>query len=148
MVYQLKSGSRIKSSAAVVGAECERLEREGRLTAKELVNESRPKDAPLHNEFEWRDKVAGELWREQQARHIINSVIVINERKEPQRVFFNIEVTKQEYHSVETILQSEGKRAALLKTALRELEAFQTKYAQLTELCGVFDAITALKEGA
>lgn len=148
MVYQLKAGSRIKTAAAVVGAECERLEREGRLTAKELVKESRPKDAPLHKEFEWRDKVAGELWREHQARHIINSVVIINERKEPQRVFFNIEIKEQEYYSVDTILQSEDKRDALLKTALRELEAFQMKYSQITELCGVFDAINELKEGA
>jgi hypothetical protein len=110
LVYQLKAGSRIKTAAEVVGKECERLEREGRLTAKELVNESRPKDAPLHNEFEWRDKVAGELWREQQARHIINSVVVINECKEPQRVFFNIEVKEQEYYSVDTIMQSEDKK--------------------------------------
>ena len=146
MVYQLKPGSRIKTAASVVGAECERLEREGRLTAKELVKESRPKNAPLHNEFEWRDKVAGELWREHQARHIINSVVIINERKEPQRVFFNIEVKEQEYYSVDTILQSEDKRDALLKTALRELEAFQMKYAQLQELCGVFEEIEKVKE--
>lgn len=146
MVYQLKSGSRIKSSAAVVGAECERLEREGRLTAKELVNESRPKDAPLHNEFEWNNKVAGELWREHQARHIINSVVIINERKEPQRVFFNIEVAEHEYHSVKTILQSNDKRTALLRTAMQELRAFEMKYRQLNELCGVFNAIDELKE--
>lgn len=145
MVYQLKAGSRIKTAAEVVGKECERLEREGRLTAKELVNESRPKDAPLHNEFEWRDKVAGELWREQQARNIINSVVVINERKEQHRVFFNIEVKEQEYYSVDTIMQSEDKKNALLKTVMRELDAFQTKYAQIKELCGVFNEIEKLK---
>lgn len=141
MVYQLKAGSRIKSAADVVGAECERLEREGRLTAKELVNESRPVDAPLHNEFEWRDDVAGELWREHQARNIINSVIVINAKQEPQRCFFSVDVKDAEYHSVETILQSEDKRSALLRSALRELKAFEQKYRQLEELCGVFEAI-------
>lgn len=146
MVYQLKSGCRIKAAADVVGAECERLEREGRLTAKELVNASRPEDAPLHGEFEWRDDVAGELWREQQARNIINSVIVINEKQEPQRVFFNIAVTEAEYHSVETIMHDENKREALLKAALRELIAFQSKYATLKELFGVFDAIETLRE--
>lgn len=146
MVYQLKPGSRIKSAAAVVGSECERLEREGRLTAKDLVDESRPEDAPLHKEFEWRDNVAGELWREHQARHIISSVIVINEKREAQRVFFNIEVKKKEYQSINTILQAEDKRKSLLKTALSELQAFQVKYAQLSELVSVFEAISSLKE--
>ena len=145
MVFELKPGSRLKSSAAVIGAECERLEREGRLTAKELVRESRPEDAPLHNEFEWNDGVAGELWREHQARNIINSVVVRNEKKEPMRYFFNIEVKEQEYYSVETILKSEDKRAALLKTALRELEAFKTKYAQIEELLSVIEAIDNLQ---
>ena len=145
MVYKLKSGSHIKTAAEIVGAECERLANENRLTAKELVNESRPKSAPLHNEFEWNNKIAGELYREQQARHLINSVVIINERKEPQRVFFNIEVKAPEYHSIDTILQSEDKRSALLTTALRELEAFQMKYRQLDELCGVFNEIEKLK---
>lgn len=144
MVYQLKSGSRIKTAEAIVGAECERLEREGRLTAKTLVDESRPDDAPLHSEFEWRDDVAGELWREHQARNIINSIVVVNEKQEPVRVFFNIETKSAEYFSVDTILKDEGKREALLKTALRELDAFRVKYQQLEELCGVFEAIDAL----
>ena len=146
MVYQLKPGSRIKSAAAVVGAECERLEREGRLTAKELVNENRPEDAPLHKEFEWRDDVAGELWREHQARNIINSVIVVgDEQQEPVRAFFNIEVSEPTYHSIETIMQSTDRRAALLKSALRELETFRTKYETLSELSRVFDAIREVK---
>lgn len=141
MVYQLKPGSRIKSAAAVVGAECERLEREGRLTAKELVNESRPEDAPLHKEFEWRDNVAGELWREHQARKIINSVVIAHYQREPVRAFFTVEVKEAEYYHIDTIMQQEDKHAALLKMALRELEAFQVKYATLLELSTVFEAI-------
>lgn len=146
MVYQLKSGCRIKAAADVVGHECERLEREGRLTAKELVNESRPIDAPLHDEFEWNDGVAGELWREQQARKLINSVVVVADAKKPQRCFFNISVTEPKYFAIETILNEQDKRSALLQTAKRELNAFKAKYEQLEELCGVFQAIDELEK--
>lgn len=144
MVYAIKPSSHIKAAAEVVVRECNRLEQENRLTAKDLVNESRPEDAPLHGEFEWRDSVAAENWRECQARNIIRSVITVNEKQEPQRLFFNIEVKEAQYHSIETIMKAEDKYAALLKTAFRELLAFKRKYEQLAELRQVFDAVDQL----
>ena len=51
MVYKKKDGARLKTDAQTVGEICEKLERNGGLTAKRLVDESRPEDAPLHKEF-------------------------------------------------------------------------------------------------
>lgn len=141
MVYKIRPGSRIRAAAETVLSECERLERESRLTAQELVNESRPENAPLHDEFEWRDEVAGELWRVHQARNIINSIVTINEKQEPQRVFFNIEASEPEYYSINTILRSAEKTESLLNTALKEAEAFRRKYKTLKELAEVNQAI-------
>lgn len=140
-IYAIKNGARIKTSAQIVGETCAALERKGELTAERLVEVSRPKDAPLHNEFEWRDKVAGQLWREQQARHIINSVVVVSEDKEPVRAFFNIDVKSAEYLHIETIMQSADSTDALLRTALRELSALEKKYGQLSALAEVWNAI-------
>lgn len=151
MVYQnkyiFKQGSFIKANAQVAGEQCERLANEGRLTAKELVNENRPKDAPLHDAFEWRDKVAGELYREHQARHIMNCLLIVKENAEPVRVLLNIERQSAEYKHIDAILQSENDTRKMLKMAMSELEWFEKKYRQLKELAEVFEAIDKIRNG-
>ncbi len=151
MVYQnkyiFKQGSFIKANAQVAGEQCERLASEGRLTAKELVNENRPKDAPLHGAFEWRDKVAGELYREHQARHIMNCLLIVKENAEPVRVLLNIERQSAEYKHIDAILQSEDDTRKMLKMAMSELEWFEKKYRQLKELAEVFAAIDKIRNG-
>ena len=147
--YAWKKGSRQRASAQVAGEICEQLEQSGGLTAKRLGDVSRPKDAPLHNEFNWDNKEAAELWREQQARVLIASIVEVaveSENREPIRAFFNISHTEPEYESLNVIIQNEDKYQSLLRRAVRELEAFQIKYSRLLELSPVFDAIDALSE--
>ena len=75
--YSWRDGARIKLDAETAGAELDRIAQErGGLTPATVVEEARPKDAPLHNAFEWRDKKAGEKYREWQARHMIRSIRV------------------------------------------------------------------------
>lgn len=52
------------------------LARRGRLTAKNVVDEARDEDSPLHPHFEWDDSIAGEAHRMAQARELIRSVRV------------------------------------------------------------------------
>lgn len=148
MVYKFKAGSRLKADAQKAGEQCAALEAEGRLTAAELVEENRPKDAPLHGSFEWRDKVAGQLWREHQARHIINSLEVVMEEggAEPVRAYFNIAVRDPNYYHVQTIMREQSMTDAMLLTALRELKALEKKYAQLEALADVWAALRNVKE--
>lgn len=145
MVYQFKKGSQIKANAQIAGEMCERLSEQGNLTAKALLDANRPEDAPLHNEFEWRDGVAAEKYREAQARHIINCLIVEAEDNEPVRAFFNIVRTEAEYHHVEAIFKSLDDTEKLLQTALNELKAFQSKYKRLQQLAPVFDAMEQIE---
>lgn len=49
----------------------------GSLTARIVVDESRPETAPLHGEFEWRDDVAADSYRVWQARSLIKAVIPV-----------------------------------------------------------------------
>ena len=142
--YAWKKGYPYKVSAQVAGEMCRQLEENGGLTAKRLVDANRPKDAPLHNAFEWNNREAAERWREQQARVMIASLITLDisaEVKEPVRAFFNISYTDPEYESLDVIVQSEDKHAALLNRALNELRAFKLKYRVLSELNPVFEAI-------
>lgn len=145
MVYAWKSGAQIKADPVIAGKMCEKLEASGSLTAKALLDANRPADAPLHGCFEWDDGVAAEAYREGQARHIINCLVVQTEGKEPVRAFFNIVRTESTYQHIETILKSEDDTARLLKTALNELLVFQKKYGQLKELAPVFEAVEQLQ---
>ena len=146
MVYRWKSGSHHKVDAQTAGEVCKALEEEGRLTAADLVDESRPEDAPLHDEFEWDDSIAAEEYRKQQARVMIATIVeVITPEIVPTRAFFNIVHNDSNYESIRTIISDEDKRKALLAKALSELHAFEQKYSTLLELTEVFTAIDNLE---
>lgn len=148
MVYSFKAGSHIKADAQAAGEMCEKLAAEGRLTARDLVEENRPESAPLHNEFEWNNDAAADSWREHQARHIIVCLVIKAEKKEPVRAFFNIQRSEPTYSHIESILQNRDETESLLRTALAELTVFERKYAMLKELAAVFEAIDEVQKGA
>lgn len=141
MTYQWKPGARIRANAQVAGEMCQLLERNGLLSAKNLLDANRPEDAPLHSEFEWDDSIAAESWREQQARTIINSLIVKVDQAEPVRAFFKIENAGNAYQAIETILSAEDKTQKLLTVALGELNALMHKYQTIEKLSGVWEAV-------
>jgi len=57
--------------------EIQKIYDEDKLTATEVVNTAKDENNPLHSCFEWDDTVAGEKYREQQARQLINQFTVI-----------------------------------------------------------------------
>lgn len=145
MVYEWKTASYIKADANVAGKQCEELEKAGGLTPKRLLDANRDESAPLHNEFEWRDSIAAEKYRENQARHIIACLCVraettTGEQSEPVRAFLKT-APESEYQSLNVILQSADSHVAMLSMALRELEAFRKKYKMLSELKPLFDVM-------
>ena len=145
MNYRFKKSSYINVDAQVAGEICESLGKNNQLSAKALVDVSRAEDAPLHDAFEWDDSVAGELYREGQARHIIASLEVVSiGSNEPVRAFFAIERKEPEYKHINMILENENDTEKLLNMAYRELQAFQRKYSQLERLNKVFQAINEL----
>ena len=147
MVYKWKDAARLKTDAQTAGEICEKLEKSGGLTAKRLVDESRPEDAPLHKEFEWNDATAAEAYREEQARYIIRSLIVQPEttKNEVVRAFFPMAEHKV-FESLPVILSDAKKTDALLDMAMRELKAFELKYSTLSQLAPVFEAIKAIEK--
>lgn len=150
MVYEWKTASYIKADANVAGKQCEELEKTVGLTAKNLLDANRDENAPLHNEFEWRDDIAAEKYRENQARHIIACLCVraettIGEQSEPVRAFLKT-APESEYQSLNVILQSADSHSAMLATALKELKAFQNKYKMLSELKPLFDVMEGIEE--
>jgi len=81
MTYQWRKGSRTGGvDPTIAGAELERIweEHDERLEPPVVVEESRPKAAPLHPVFEWNDKKAAEEWRNNQARQLIRNIRIVN----------------------------------------------------------------------
>jgi hypothetical protein len=146
MVYEWKQASRCKVSAQVAGEVCEELNKTGGLTAQRLLDASRAEDAPLHSEFEWRDDVAAEEYRKDQARHIIQCLTISVEEKPQVRAFLNIETLSPAYIPTIEIMSDEEKTAKMLENALRELDAFQKKYSTLTQLNTIFEMVEKIKE--
>lgn len=145
MKYTFTPSSHIKADPQIAGEMCEELERTGGLTAKRLVDANRAADAPLHNCFEWNNRKAAELYREEQARHIIRCIVIVpEETNEPVRKFFNIEYKEPEYKSIEAILKSEDDTEKLFRRCLAELNSVRRKYASVQKAYAVFAAIDQL----
>lgn len=146
MIYKWKTNYH-KVKPDVAGAELERIEKSKGLTAKNVVEESRPQDAPLHKEFTWDDKLAAEKYREEEARCLIRDIIVELDGDDKQvitRGFVNLSTPSNktnEYEAISTVLTDVKKTSALLENAKRDMKIFKTKYNTLKELAGVFKEI-------
>ena len=135
--------------ADVAGRVMEDLENGPGLTAKNLVDVSRPEDAPLHSVFEWNDSTAAELYRENQARRLIASIEIVREdvpevKEKPVmiRAFHALRTEETEgYEHIQHIMSDEEKRNRLLELAKRDMNIFKEKYKELKELSKVFESM-------
>lgn len=129
MVYKYKLDGLYPVQAQTAGEEIERIyQKRGQCDAADVVDESRPESAVLHPCFEWSDLVAAELWREQQARSIINCIVTVSETKKGEtvevRAFPHVADT---YRPLSVVLESKDMEAEMRETALREFLAFKHK---------------------
>ena len=129
MVYSWKIQSLYPIEAQCAGEEIERIyHKRGQCGAADVVDESRPESAVLHPCFEWNDPVAAELWREQQARGIINCIVTVAETKKGDaveiRAFPHVADT---YRPLDVVLKSKDMETEMKESALREFLAFKCK---------------------
>lgn len=104
VTYALKPGSRLPAKAAqAIGEELDRISEKngGELSAARVVAEARRKSSPIHPFFEWDDPKAANLWREHQARHLMNCVVVVvkaegSEEAQSLRAFHVVSVEAEE----------------------------------------------------
>lgn len=151
MVYEIKNaawknGVTAKTDAATAARIMCELEAKGKLNAQSLVDASRPEDAPMHNDFEWDDAIAGEQWRKAQARTYIASIVYtpVQTQGEPIRMFAKLTTRGSEYTSLETILKSKDSIEALRAQAAKELESFRSKYLTILKLADATGEITSV----
>lgn len=142
--YVWAKGCRLTKKTAdpqVIGDTLDQLQGEngGRLTPRVVVDAARPDESPLHPCFEWDDLRAAELYREDQARHVINSVRVVQRSDDPRaearvlHAFVSLSEQTDDgpergYIPLARVLND----AALLKQAMdraaAELRAFEDRY--------------------
>lgn len=134
-----------KAPAQVAGEMMEQLEQsEKGLSPETLLDANRDENAPLHGEFEWRDDVAAEQYRLNQAGGIIRNIVRITvetQEQVPVRAFVPTGERKQAYVSIATALTNEQWRKNLLEQAKRDMQAFSSKYRNITELSDVLTAM-------
>lgn len=125
----------------------QKLEKKNMLTAENLVNESKNKDHPWHNDiYKYNDGQAAYLYRLQRAREIINQVkIIINDKElyayENVNITINETETERKYVSINTILDNLDYRNQILAAAIKEIKVWKAKYSIYKELESIFDSI-------
>jgi len=130
------------------------------LTAESLLKKASKKSSSLYEFFDWDNNSAGEKWRLQQARQLINEIKIVVEDKELyafESVTISIEdmktpnnvkkgLSQREYKPIIEIMNNEEYRNQLINRALLEATYWKEKHSQLLELTPVFSAIDETKE--
>lgn len=119
---------------------------ENSITPEQVLEKARnDENSELHKCFEWNDGIADEKYRLIQARKIIINLAYVPKEKtdEPVRCF-QITREKSVYMPTKQFLVNNDEYQDLLKRAKVELESFKRRYATLSELESVFEAIESL----
>lgn len=156
-MYQFKAGRSVAGKKAQdVGDELARInDKHGELTPSQIVKESRPAKALLHDVFEWDDPTAAEEYRIHQARLVINCVTVVDEHlpdTRPVQAFVSITVVNEDeenerrYISAQQVTSNPKLLEQHLDHLKRRLKNIRIEHAAFTELAAVWQAIdTAVK---
>ena len=115
------------------------------VTPEKVLEKAKNKRSELHRCFCWDDSEAAHRYRLQQARGIIQMLVVTPraEEEQPTRIF-QISSEKNVYQENTFFIQNQDEYQILLKRALAELDAFKRRYATLSELENVMRAINEL----
>jgi hypothetical protein len=121
--------------------------RNGEVSERILVDEARPKNAPLHDRFEWNNRIAGDAYRLVQAGNMIRSVqvdFISPATGEPTKVREWVSVhemrptadpdeTVGRYIPIGEVMADEVAASTLIRIAERELAEWRRKYRHLVE---------------
>lgn len=138
---------RFKVEAQVAGELLEDLSERnaGSLSARLLLNESRPEQAPLHGEFEWNNELAAEAHREEQARKILRSIVTVRQDSAGEeiqvRAYYALHEpnAQRSYMPLARVLSDDDLRNELLGQALNDLRKMQYRYGSLKELADIWE---------
>ncbi len=107
------------------------------ITASGVVALARKKKSEMHDYFEWDNEIAGEKYRESQARKLIQLIEVTftkdDEEIKPVRAYVNVKQCSG-YSPIEDVVQDVDVYQMLLDRAYEDLRIIKNKYAELQEI--------------
>ena len=121
-------------------------EHDGILRAEDVVNFAKNEDTALHEKFTWDDTEAAHQYRLWEARELISVSVVMlpGANGNGVKAFVSLKDDRTQtgggYRSVVSVLNNAKMRAALLREALEEFDAWGQKYNSLKELSRIFTA--------
>jgi hypothetical protein len=141
----------IKISEAVRDTLDDLRKKHGHLTEEIVVKASKSPKSPLYPMFLWDDtERAAHLGRLEIARYLIVSIRVLPTEAQELNVSTRIRKYHGElgggYFDVRDVVTQESLRQQLLRSALRDLQAFHDRYKALSELSPVFQAISEIEK--
>ncbi|MFQ5539350.1 MAG: hypothetical protein ACE5FB_03035 [Candidatus Binatia bacterium] len=148
--YYWRVGARIKLDPQKVGEHLLQLSKQlhGSLSAGQVLEDGRSPKSITNAHFDWNDSTAAEKHRLDQARQLLNCLVMVDHKQkiaEPTRVFVNLKtVEKRSYIPLVTVMTDPTLRQATLDEALKEIEKFKEKYKHLKELADIFAALDNL----
>ena len=136
-------------------AELHRIEQKfGEVTPRNLLDESTPEDAVMHPCYEWDDEKAADKYRLWQSRHILSCLTVSyvqTETPEPRKIevraYQNVSDERNgRFINVQSAMEQTTTRDMVLMNAIKELQMFRKKYADLSELSKIISVIDEVIE--
>ena len=119
--------------ASTIASELARIYgKSGALTPRAVVDEARPKDAPMHPIFQWNNKRAGDSWRDHQARNLIRMVSV-EKGEDSHPVFVHVRTETPSYQPVDVVIHRPDMFALALEELNNKMRAAARAVAQLEE---------------
>lgn len=130
----------------------------GSITTLAIVNLAGDRQSILHSYFEWNNTIAGEKYRDYQARYLMHHIVkvhYIDHEELEQRAFVSVHVTKKEgdtpkaeqaYMQVENALTIAEYRNQILEYAMGQIEHWQKQYRGYKELSRISLAIEATRK--
>jgi len=130
------------------------------LTAENLLRKASKKSSSLYEFFDWDNSSAGEKWRLNQARGLINEIKIIVDDKEIY-AFENVYVAVKEvqnpttplskfgireYKTIVEVMNDDDYKNQLIHRALSEATYWKEKHAELIELNSIFISIDTEKK--
>lgn len=139
--------SPVRTQLMIRAAAIKALERDGRLTARRLVDAARNPRHPMHRDFTWDNAVAGEAFRIDQARMLIAQVRVVITTSTKKLIapayVRDIEAAPRAGYVATTRLQNE--REAAEETLLYETTRLQAQLERCREIASALELETELE---
>lgn len=113
-------------------------------TPESVLEKARKKNSELHKCFEWNDGIAAEKYRLNQARRLIQLLVVTPKDVSTPVRAFQISSERNKYKPIREFFLDNNEYVALLERAKSELRYIRNRYKSIAELESVFEAIDAL----